>query len=595
MYLVTTEQMRQLEQAAVENGATWEALMEQAGWGVAQHALRCLGSGHQQRVVVLVGPGNNGGDGLVVARHLHDAHARVELYLWKRSNPDQDSNWQRCRERDIPETLASNDPDQHLLRDMIARADMVVDALLGMGGSRPVAGSLAAIVKTLNEVVTSARPAPPARSPSSAAVKPLVLAIDLPTGIHSDTGSILGVAVRADCTVATGMLKRGLVLSPGQSCAGTRIVVDIGIPQNYLETIMSETITREAMRALLPARPSESHKGTYGKALIVAGSLHYPGAAGLATAGAARVGAGLVTLSTARSIIGASGRSPEITVLPLPEADMGTLGLQAFRELSQHLGDYHALLVGPGLGKEEATRLFVRRLLDLEPEPAPTVGFRVEPEPPHSKPAKHRKEKDTPVGFLPAASKEAPEATDNTTDNAQPRADIANSDNNSAASLPPTVLDADGLNLLAEIEAWHENLAPEQFILTPHPGEMRRLLKTDELAGDRVQVATDAAARWRQVVVLKGETTVVAAPDGRSAVHGNGNPALATAGTGDVLAGMITGLLAQGMNLFDAARLGVYLHASAGELVRSELGDMGTLAGDLLPRLPRAIKQLKEG
>jgi NAD(P)H-hydrate epimerase len=590
MYLVTTEQMRQLEEAAVEAGATWEGLMEQAGWGVAQHALHHLGTARQRRVVVLVGPGNNGGDGLVVARHLHDAHAQVTLYIWKRSSAENDTNWQCCRERDIPETLADDDPDQHLLRDLIARADMVVDALLGMGGNRPVTGSLAAIVETLNEITASIR------AGSFSPTKPLVLAVDLPTGIQSDNGSILGVALRADHTVATGVLKRGMVLSPGQKYTGTRTVVDIGIPHKHLETIMSETMTREAMRALLPARPPESHKGTFGKALIVAGSLYYPGAAGLATAGAARAGTGLVTLAAARSIIGASGRSPEITVLPLPEADIGTLGMQAFRELSKHLNNYHALLVGPGLGQEEATALFLRRLLGLEPEPPQTVGFRVAQEQPRGKEGKSRKDKarDSRVGFRPVASSEQEEEHD-TDEQPDPNSDTAEgSDEDSPFTLPPTVLDADGLNLLAEIEDWYEHLAPERCILTPHPGEMRRLLKTKELETDRVQVAADAAARWRQVVVLKGETTVVAAPDGRSAVYSDGNPALATAGTGDVLAGVITGLLAQGMASFDAARLGVYLHATAGELVRAELGDMGTLAGDLLPRLPRASKQLKE-
>jgi NAD(P)H-hydrate epimerase len=158
---------------------------------------------------------------------------------------------------------------------------------------------------------------------------------------------------------------------------------------------------------------------------------------------------------------------------------------------------------------------------------------------------------------------------------------------------PPLVLDADGLNILATIENWHEQFPREECILTPHPGEMKRLLNVDELGPDLVAVATDAAARWGQVLVLKGATTVIAAPDGRSVVHTAGNPALATAGTGDVLAGVLAGLLAQGMTLFDAAVLGVYLHAQAGDLVRETLGDTGALASDLLPNLPKVIKQIR--
>ncbi|NJN65266.1 MAG: NAD(P)H-hydrate dehydratase [Chloroflexaceae bacterium] len=164
-----------------------------------------------------------------------------------------------------------------------------------------------------------------------------------------------------------------------------------------------------------------------------------------------------------------------------------------------------------------------------------------------------------------------------------------------SGSLPPTVLDADALNILSEIEAWATHLPAERFVLTPHPGEMKRLLGTGHLEPDVVEVATDAAVRWKQVVVLKGATTVVAAPDGRSVVHAGGNPSLATAGTGDVLAGAIAGLLAQGLSLFDAAVLGVFLHAAAGAMVRDELGEAGTLASDVLARLPRAIKNLREG
>jgi NAD(P)H-hydrate epimerase len=543
MRLATTEEMRRLEQAAVDAGDTWAGLMERAGQGVAREALRVLGTAAERHVLVLVGPGNNGGDGLVAARHLHDAGARVSLAIWRRTESDDDANWRHCRERDIPQQMLADEADLPALNRLLERADLVIDALLGMGVSRPVEGLPAAIVGAVEQ------------HPRRAAFH--VLAIDVPTGIQSDSGAVLGAAVRADTTVATGLPKRGLLLYPGRASVGTLALAEIDIPPDAMEIVMSETISREQASSLLPARPADAHKGTFGKVMVVAGSWLYPGASALATAGAGRVGAGLVTLATARSILGNSARSPEVTLLPLHEASAGTIDAEAADTLHKNLEGYAALLVGPGLGREKPTGMFLRRLLGMEqPRRLSRVGFRVQELAPDAEPSKSKPE-------------------------------------HRSVSLPPTVLDADALNLLSEIDDWAEHLSAEQFVLTPHPGEMRRLLGTDDLASDVVQVATDAAKQWQQVVVFKGATTVVAAPDGRSAVHADGNPALATAGTGDVLAGAIAGLLAQGLALYDAAVLGVYLHSAAGALLRDELGETGTLASDLLIRLPRTLKELR--
>jgi ADP-dependent NAD(P)H-hydrate dehydratase / NAD(P)H-hydrate epimerase len=319
-----------------------------------------------------------------------------------------------------------------------------------------------------------------------------------------------------------------------------------------LEANMSEMLNAERARGLLPRRPVDGYKGTFGSLLVVAGSINYPGAAALACAGAGRVGAGLVTLATGRSVLGGAGRGPEVTLLPLPEADWGAIGPEAVEELEKHIASYQALVIGPGLGRAEPTGLFIQRMLGLE---QPKARGR--------------------VGFVSASAASAV------------------GEARKALELPPTVLDADGLNLLAGIEDWPEHMPKNRFVFTPHPGEMRRLLKVDALDMDSEAVARDAAAHWGQVVVLKGATTVIAGPDGATLVHEGNNPALATAGTGDVLAGAIGGLLAQGLALFDAAALGVYLHAAAAGLVRDELGDTGTLASDLLLKLPKAIKQLR--
>lgn len=320
---------------------------------------------------------------------------------------------------------------------------------------------------------------------------------------------------------------------------------------------MTETISVERVRSLLPERPADAHKGNFGKALIVAGSLRYPGAALLATGAAVRAGAGLVTLACGRSLYPLLAvQVPEATMLPLPESDWGVLGEEATAELLKNIAGYQALLLGPGLGQEEATGKLLSELLGAgSAKKRSSVGFRT---------------------FGGSAEAEQAKASEER----QP--------------LPPLVIDADGLNLLAKIEGWHERLGDVHAVLTPHPGEMARLLGVESLGGERVPLAQEAASRWGQVVVLKGAGTVVAAPDGRVAVdeHG-GNAALATAGTGDVLAGTITALLAQGLAPFNAALLGVYLHSAAGARVRGELGDAGTAASDLLPRLPLAIKALR--
>ena len=552
--VVTTAEMRALEQAAVDAGATWAGLMEQAGWGVAQIAMRLLGHVEGKRVLILAGPGNNGGDGLVVARHLHDAGARVALYLWRRRDTPDDANWQRCRERDLAEYLADDDQQHAELRRLLADSDLVVDALLGMGISRAVQGDLAEIVAVVNASDNDEVTGWQADNVTDIGDNrhPVILAVDMPTGVDSDTGAVLGVAVRADLTAATGLVKRGLLQYPGRLYAGAIQVVEIGIAPAQLEALMSEKIDAAMARKLLPPRPADAHKGTFGKVMVIAGSPLYPGAASLATGGAARVGAGLVTLATGRSGLGGPGRLPEVTLQFLPEADWNALGEAAAEEALKQLEHFQALLVGPGLGREEPTRVFLENLLGIDsPRHRGHIGFRI------------------------GAS------ADRSADHLRPE-------------LPPTVIDADGLTLLSEIEQWWEHLPRGRCVLTPHPGEMKRLLGVEELDADRVRVAEQAADTWGQVVVLKGATTIVAEPEGHSAVNDDGNPALATAGTGDVLAGAIAGLLAQGLAPFDAAVLGVYLHSAAGRLVRDDLGDMGALASDLLPRLPLAIKALKK-
>jgi hydroxyethylthiazole kinase-like uncharacterized protein yjeF len=333
------------------------------------------------------------------------------------------------------------------------------------------------------------------------------------------------------------------------------VVSDIGIPSSLTAHLSLELLGPEMVRDLLPSRPRHAHKGTFGTALIVAGSPNYTGAAYLASAAANRVGAGLVTLCLAQSLhpILAS-KLTEVTFLLLPH-DLGALVLDATKLLEEKLPDYDALLVGPGLGSEDSTVEFVRRFLGAEGE-----GVR------------------RGIGFLAGSTEEEPDRKER------------------MKELPPVVIDADGLNALARTPSWWESLSV-QGILTPHPGEMSRLMdcSIEEVEADRVGVAEKAAQEWQQVVILKGAHSIIAAPDGRAAISPFANPGLATAGTGDVLAGSIVGLLAQRLSLYEAAIAGVYLHGAAGEMATTALGNAGTVASDLLPLLPQVLKRLQSG
>ncbi len=537
MKLVTTEEMRRAEQAAVEAGTTWEELMERAGRAVAYEVLTRLGEkgGAQGRhVLALVGPGNNGGDALVAGRYVAESGLVVHAYLWNRK-AEGDLLVAALEQRGGKVLLAADDDkDLSVLQRELGAVDAVIDGLLGMGIQRPLEGQLKEIVEQVNR-----------------AHVPLLVAVDLPTGVHADTGQVMGAAVAAHVTVTMGFPKRGLYQFPGAGYAGEVVVADIGIDERMLGGARVELLDLGKVRELLPRRPRDSHKGTFGRLLVVAGSSAYVGAPSLAAMGAYRVGAGLVTLAAPRGIVPIlAARCLETTFLGLPEGDGGGVGIGALKVVVEALEGYEALVVGCGLGRESETQAFVRRLLGVQ-------------------------EARTPGGLGFLAKGEEDRRT---------------------WEIPPMVLDADGLNALVGIPEWWRTLPRGRVVLTPHPGEMSRLLGAtkEEVQGARIAVAQRAAAAWGQVVVLKGAHTVVAHPDGDVAVSPVATPALATAGTGDVLAGAIGGLLAQGLDPFAAALLGVYVHARAGELVEREVGQAGGMAGDLLERLPRVLCELAQ-
>ncbi len=555
MKLVTVDEMRDLEQRADAAGHSYAAMMENAGRAVAdaiQERMQLRG----KRVLVLVGPGNNGGDGLVAARYLSKAGAQIICYLWK-PRPTDDPNLEAAREHNVHCLQGEDEGNGKVLTKALQNVDVVVDALLGTGVTRPIEGSLKELLDSVRGTVRTRRSPPPTALarllPPPVAAKgrdlpvPYIVAVDVPSGVDSDTGKVDPATVSADLTVTFAAAKRGQFMFPGAETLGELVIADIGIDPELLGAMQLEVATARSISALLPPRPPDAHKGTFGKAMIVAGSVNYTGAPYLCAAGAARVGTGLVTIAPPQPIqpILAS-KLTEATYLLLPH-NMGVLAPPALKVLASHLEGYAALLVGPGLGQEDETVDFVHQLLGIT-----STG------------------RKRGIGFQP---KIAPSAE--------------------TTMLPPLVIDADGLNALAQAEEWWEGMPPNS-ILTPHPGEMSRLtgMETQEINRDRLGVAREHAGKWQQVIVLKGAYTIVAAPDGRATLIPFANPGLATAGTGDVLAGAVVGMRAQGLAPYESAVCGAYLHGLAGEIATERTGPAGMLAGDLLPVLPEAIRRL---
>ncbi|MEA3344842.1 MAG: NAD(P)H-hydrate dehydratase [Chloroflexota bacterium] len=555
MKLVNTQEMRHLDQAANASGVPYAQMMENAGRAVAlkcQEALDVV----DRPILVLVGPGHNGGDGLVAARYLAQADAEVTCYIWKR-DVEEDANFARVEELGLSVIWAEEDEGWEELRQRAGEAEMTIDALLGTGVDRPIGGSLRELLEVVGGIVRQRKegergqlitPSFPFISLRSS-LSPLIVAVDVPSGVNCDTGAVDPVTLPADLTVTFGCPKVGQFRFPAAEVLGQLTVADIGIPPEFLKPSELELATGETIRGLLPQRPLDAHKGTFGKALLVVGSVNYTGAAYLAGASATRVGTGLVTLALAEPLHSVvSSKLTEATYLILSH-ELGVIGPGAVKVLAEEMEDYDALLLGPGLTQEEPTVEFVRRFLGLQSAGRPgRIGFRAAEEPEEQ------------------------------------------------LSLPPLVIDADGLNILAKTEDWSARL-PQGTILTPHPGELSRLtdLSIDEINERRIETARECAREWNQVVVLKGAFTVVASPDGRTIVQPFANPGLASAGTGDVLAGSIVGLRAQGLEPFEAAVAGAYLHGLAGQLAREELGETGMVAGDLIPRLPLAIRWLRQG
>jgi len=542
--VVTVAEMKAIEAAADRAGVSYATMMDAAGSAVAEHILARVASPASERVVVLCGPGNNGGDGLVAAGRLAEAGAQTAVYA---SGPldEDDPKVQRLRAQSVFIADAANDQRWRVLKNLLGGVTVLVDAVFGTGARLPLSGKPGDLIKWAGKYLADRTDNPPQ-----------IVAVDCPSGLNCDTGELDANALAADVTVTFAAVKRGQFCYPGAEAVGDLVVADIGVGDlglPELDAIEVELATPDVVRALLPERPSHAHKGTFGRALVAAGSVNYTGAAYLAGAAAYRVGAGLVTLAVPGPVHAAlAGRLPEATWLMLPH-EMGVVAAGAAEVIREAYSQSQALLVGPGFGTEKETGDFIRRWLGVDEAGGQRRGA---------------------LGFV--SSQTGPGELD------------------ASSAMPPTVVDADALKLMSRIEGWPERL-PRGAVLTPHPGEMSILtgLDKDAIQADRLEVARKYAMQWGHVVVLKGAYSIVAAPDGRATLQPFATAALARAGTGDVLAGVIAGLLAQGLASYEAAVAGAYLHGLAGVLAAQALGSTASvLAGDVLEGLIEAMREL---
>ncbi|MGB2954836.1 MAG: NAD(P)H-hydrate dehydratase [Anaerolineales bacterium] len=514
MKYVSVEEMISIEEAANAAGYSYQAMMEAAGRGLADVIQKEFGHSAQKMITALVGSGNNGGDALVALDYLLSQGWQASALLFRKRSP-HDPLMKRVRDNGGAILDCSEYPQScDSIQQELAEADFILDGVLGTGIKLPIREPLDDLLGFVKKEVDGLRKKPP------------IIAVDCPSGIDCDSGEAAQTCLRADLTVTMAAVKQGLLRFPAYDYLGDLQLVEIGLPDGLpeMENIGREIIGIEWVKQILPERPLNAHKGIFGTALIIAGSVNYPGAAILAGESAYRIGAGLVTMAVPKTIYsGVIGNIPEATWIQLDDLD-GAISSSAIEQIKGALKRPTACLIGPGLGINYCSRDFLNKVLRLK-------------------------------------------------------------------DLPPLVLDADGLRLAAKIKNW-QGAIPAGSVLTPHPGEMSYLtgIPVDEIQRDRVGIAEKYAQDWDQILVLKGANTVIADPGGQTKILEAAHPALARAGSGDVLAGIITGLIAQGISPFEAAAGGAWIHARAGVIAAGEKANSASvLAGDISDAIGQVV------
>jgi hydroxyethylthiazole kinase-like uncharacterized protein yjeF len=513
MKVVTAREMKDIDTKTIQEFCvSGPVLMERAGLAVTRRVSELFG---RKKIIVISGSGNNGGDGLVAARHLHNNGWDVSVFLT--AEPEHFSSNAMVQYKAAEQFGVSMYRIGELFLhhvSIFSRHALIIDAMLGTGLNKPVTGTLSDAISLINKTGLP------------------VLSVDIPSGISSDNGQVLGNAVKADYTVTFGLPKRGHLLHPGAAFSGELSVEDIGFPRTLItsEHLNVEYLEKTYASSLIPLRENYSHKGLYGHVLIVAGSRGKTGAARMAARACLRSGAGLVTVGVPESLAGVfqSCFTEEMTFI-LPDKGNGSLSSGASQNILDFIHETASVVaVGPGIGVSDDTVKILRDMI---------------------------KESSCPV-----------------------------------------VIDADGISSLAgNIRMLRKAKAP--LILTPHPGEMKSLLKgsdmdISDIEKNRIDTAISFAQDTNTFLVLKGVPTVIASPEGNAFVNSTGNPGMAAAGTGDVLTGMISGLLGQTGNPLHACILGVYLHGLAGDFAASKKGQHSLIATDLIDELPAAFHAL---
>src|SRR3954469_7833773 len=514
MRVLNTQQMREADRRTIDEvGIPSIVLMENAGRqpvAAMEAAFEDLAGTH---VGVMCGRGNNGGDGFVVARTLIQRGVEISVFLLGSVadvRGDARTNLEVLGRIGLTVVEISNAQEWELHFSEISRGELVVDGILGTGFHGQLSGLLETVVADINGLGVP------------------IVAIDLPTGLSADTCDVEGEAIEASMTITLAAPKIPLILPPADTYSGDLVIADIGIPLPVLDDVEGpyiELLTRERMRDLVPARAADSHKGDFGRVLVIAGSMGRSGAAHLAAMGALRSGAGLVTIATPRSCVPMLAMMmPEYMTEPLEETAGGAIDFSAADRVLDLSADI--ICIGPGLGQDPSTAAFVQAIVER--------------------------------------------------------------------SGVPLVIDADGLNAFSGDPERLTGRDGVDVIITPHPGEMARLLNVsiEQVQSDRLEHAREFAASHKCHVVLKGHRTIIAGPEGRTFVNLTGNAGMATGGTGDLLTGMIAAWFAQILDAEAACKLAVYPHGAAGDRAEADEGEVALLPADIADRLGDAVLEL---
>jgi NAD(P)H-hydrate epimerase len=510
------EEMRALDSVTIKDvGIPSLLLMENAGRGVVKELQDTIGDLYGIRTLIICGSGNNGGDGLVVGRYLDSLGSEVEIYLTcdeKEMKGDAKIQLGLVKKLDIPLKTASDSRSLSRLKRALPGADVVIDAVLGTGAKGQLSDHLVKVVSVIDDVDA------------------FKVAVDAPTGVEMDTGSIMGKAFAAQLTVTFGLPKRGHFLFPGRDYCGRLEVVDIGIPRLVLDTsnIDLVVVEDEDARSVLPDRPSDAHKGTCGTVLILAGSEGFTGAAALAGQAALLCGAGLVHLGIPQSLNDIlEAKLTEVITKPLPETETRSLSLEALEEIMGLAENSSCVAIGPGLSQHPETRKLVLELL---------------------------KKLDRPV--------------------------VLDADGINALAGDPGLLAG---------RKWPTVVTPHPGELGRLIDESPIVINSD-----RIEFTARYALEWNVVMLLKGAPTIISLPDGLTCINSTGNAGLASGGTGDVLTGAIASFIAQGGNPFQSAVAAAYFHGLAGDEASIEIGEMGLTATDVLEFLPAVLAHSPE-